>query len=228
MMKGRRHHSAVAAAAIVAAFLIGSSGLIYRTVAAPVHRAPLDPNALDGFPMQIGEWVGEETPVDPDIEEVIDADAYVSRRYVRQGSGEAIALYLPCATDAPELLQHVPENCYVGAGWTLVDRRPMALSLPGGRTLPCNIVQFARTGLHSGGLLVLHFLVADGEYFTTFSAVAKAKGWRHFAGVRYAVGTADVHEATTTVTDFAREAAPVIQEMLTELKMSSEGGQGDS
>jgi EpsI family protein len=223
---GEHNRRQVIAASVVASLLMGLFGLIYRVVAAPVSHAPLDPNALGQFPLQIGAWGGENIPISPDIKDAIDADSYVNRRYSRRNGAESISLYFPCGTNASKLLQHVPENCYVGAGWTLVDRRPVELSLGEERKLPCSIVQFARGGLDLRRLVLLHFLIVDGECFTTFSAVAKAKGWWHFAGVNYAaqvqiVASADnmaVDAATEMVTDFARDAGPVMEQFFEDLK----------
>jgi EpsI family protein len=182
--------------------------------------------------MRIGEWTGQEVPLDPAVKNRIDADAYVSRRYARQDGREAVALYLPCGTDVQALLQHVPENCYVGGGWTLVDRRPLKLRLASGQVLPCSIVQFARSGLDARKLLLLHFLIIDEEYFTTFSAVAKARGWRHFAGARYAAQVQIVTSAegvsldavTKRVTDFARAAAPALEQFLRHIGVARTAG----
>ncbi len=225
MLDRNGNQNAVIAAALAASLVMGLSGLIYRALAAPVDKIPLDPNALAGFPLQIGPWTGQDSPIDPAIRKAIDADAYINRRYSRQNGLESISLYLPCGTTAPKLLRHIPENCYVGAGWTLVDRRPAELSWGGGRTLRCSLVQFARGGLDVRQLVLLHFLVADGEYFETFWTVAQAKGWRRFADTHYVgqvqiVASADnlsVDAATTLVTDFAREAVPVMQQFFTRL-----------
>ena len=226
MTKDDVAHRQIMFAAMGVSLLMCLYGLAYRVVAAPVHKVPLDPNVLLGFPRLIDDWTGVESPIDSEIRDVIDADAYVSRRYSRRNGLESIALYLPCGVDAPELLQHMPENCYVGAGWTLVDRRPLELPLRDGTKLSCSIVQFARSGLDTRKLALLHFLVADGEYFPTFFAVAKAKGWHRFAGIDYAaqvqiVTSADnvtVDAATKLVTDFALDAAPVMKRFFTSLK----------
>jgi hypothetical protein len=207
---------------IAMSVLMVASGLIYRTVASPVKRIPLDPNTLSGFPLQIGDWVGEEVPIDPDIEEAMDVDSYVSRRYVRADGQAGISLYMPCGTDIAQLLQHIPENCYVGAGWTLTNHRIAELSFREEGVLPGRIVQFSRSGLDTRKLVLFHFLVVDGECFTSFSAVAKAKGWRHFAEVRYAaqvqiVASADsqsIEAATQSVLDFARDAYPTMKQFL--------------
>jgi hypothetical protein len=164
-------------------------------------------------------------PIEAAVRDMIDADSYISRRYSRQPDGASISLYLPCSTNVPELLQHVPENCYVGAGWVLTGRHSLEMPLPDGKKLPCSLLRFARSGLDARKLVLLHFLVADDDYFTTFSAVAKAKGWRHFATLGYAaqvqiVASADnstMNEATKLVTDFALDTAPVIEQLLENL-----------
>ncbi|HSV98821.1 MAG TPA: EpsI family protein [Sedimentisphaerales bacterium] len=220
MRKKSQDHSRVIITAAAMSVLMVASGLIYRTVASPVKRIPLDPNTLSGFPLQIGDWVGEEVPIDPDIEDAMDVDSYVSRRYVRTDGQAGISLYMPCGTDIAQLLQHIPENCYVGAGWILTDHRMAELSFREQGVVPGRIVQFARSGLDMRKLVLFHFLVVDGECFTSFSAVAKAKGWRHFAEVRYAaqvqiVSSADsqsIEAATQSVLDFARDAYPTMKQ----------------
>lgn len=224
------NHGPVAVAAIAASLLMLAFGITYRVLAAPAKKMPLNPNVLDGFPMQIGDWTGEEVPIYPAIKDAIDADAYVRRRYSRRNGLESISLYLPCGVDASTLLQHIPENCYVGAGWTFVARHPAELLLNDERRLACSILQFARSGLDTRKLTLLHFLVADGEYFTTFSAVAQAKGWRHFGGVNYAaqvqiMTSADnlaVDAATRVVMNFARDAIPAIDRIFADLKSASD------
>ena len=226
MISREKERRPVLAAAITAGLLLGVSGLIYRVVAAPVSHVPLDPNALRSFPLQIGEWTGKDVPIDPDLRKAIDADSYISREYCRRNGSQLISLYFPCGTNASELLQHVPENCYVGAGWTLVSRRSSELLLSGGQKLPCSIVQFTRGGLDVHRLVLLHFLVVDGEYFTTFSTAAQAKGWRHFATIGFAAqvqivasaGSTSLDQAAETVMDFALDAGPAMERFFEELK----------
>ena len=105
----------------------------------------------------------------------------------------------------------------------------MTLSLSDGRTLPCSILRFARGGLDMRKLVLLHFLVVDGEYFVTFSAVARAKGWGHFASVGFAgqvqiIASADsltVDEAEGVASAFAIDAAPAIDQLFEALKKGS-------
>jgi hypothetical protein len=218
MKDDARNRRQIVVAALAASLFMLIFGTVYRTIAAPVNKVALDPSVLESFPRQIGEWTGEDIPIDLRIRKVMDADAYINRRYTRRNGSESISLYFPCGANVSALLQHVPENCYVGAGWTLVDRHTAELS-PGGQTkLPCSIVRFARTGFDTRNLILVHFLVADGEFFTTFSAVAQKKGWRHFAETHYAaqvqvVASADgmsVEAATKLATSFATDAAPFV------------------
>ncbi len=215
----------VIVAAILTSFLMCLSGLIYRVMAAPSKKEPLDPRVAEHFPTQIGEWRGEDVPVDDRIRDVMDVDAYVSRQYSRRNGSESVSMYFPCGTDAAELLQHIPENCYVGAGWTLVDRRPMNFRLRDGRTVPASILQFTRSSLDLRRLVLFHTLVVDGEYFSTFSAVARAKGWRHFGTVRYvaqvqiiaSAAGLSMEGAMKLVMDFALDAIPAVDSFFDEI-----------
>ena len=69
----------VTAAAVAAGCLMLVFGLAYRVVAAkldgPVGTTPISQEALARFPMQLGDWVGEDVPMDEAIARATDTDA---------------------------------------------------------------------------------------------------------------------------------------------------------
>ena len=85
-------------------------------------------SALDGLPMQIGDWTGEEVSLDEAMVRGTDTDAHLSRRYVRRGGSESISLYIACGVHVSRLMAHRPEICYRRAGWTLVDCRSSGIA----------------------------------------------------------------------------------------------------
>jgi len=216
---GRR---SVMAAAVVASFLMLVFGLAYRVVAgrlaAPATTTPIDPATVQRFPMQIGEWMGQDVAIDEATVRATDTDAHINRRYSRQGSLESVNLYVACGVKARDLMPHRPEVCYTGNGWTLTERRSVELSLSDGTKLPCNIIQFSRGGLNTQKVLVLDYYIVDGQYCSDVSLL-RSKAWRGSGTVKYvaqvqvvtsitAIMTAD--SATRSVSAFAVDSVASI------------------
>jgi EpsI family protein len=207
------------AAAVAASCLMLVFGLAYRVVAAkleaPVDTTPISPDALARFPMQIGDWTGEEVPLDEAIVRQTDTDAHLNRRYVRGGGLEYVSFYVACGVKARDLMPHRPEVCYTGAGWTLTDRRSMELPLSDSAKLPCNIMQFSRGALNTQKVVVLDYYLVDGQYCADVSLL-RSKAWRGSGTVRYVAqiqivtsvtATLDAEAAAKAVRDFALESA---------------------
>lgn len=221
MVDSRPSRTPVVAAAVGAGLLLLAYGLTYRVLAArlaaPVNRAPIDPAAVQQFPMQIGDWMGEEVPIPEDVVRATDTDAHISRRYLRPGFG-AVSLYVACGVRARDLMPHRPEVCYTGAGWTVVSRNSPDLSLADGMRLPCSVLQFSRGALTAEKVVVLYYYLVDGQHCADVSLL-RSKAWRGSGAVNYvaqvqvitpiaAVVTAE--EANRVVHAFAVESAPWI------------------
>jgi len=175
-------------AAAAAGVLMLVSGASYRVVAArlaaPTTTTPIDPCALERFPLQIGGWVGQDVPMDEAIARATDTDARINRRYARHGGLEAVSFYVASGVKARDLMPHRPEVCYTGAGWTLVDRHSVELPLSDGTALPCNVLQFSRGILSTQRVTVLNYYIVDGQYCRDVSRL-RFKAWRGSGAVRY-------------------------------------------
>ena len=214
--KGRPWQAVVAA--VVASFLVLAFGLGYRAAAAwiegPVDATPIPPEAVEGFPMQIGLWAGEERPLDPNIVEATDTDAHISRHYSRAGGLETVSLWVACGVRTRDLMPHRPEVCYVGNGWTLQERRAADIPIEGDDQLPCSILRFSRGTLDMRDTVVLYYYIADGERCRDISE------WRYgLKGIRYlaqghvitsVLPGQTVDAAERLVSSFAAESAPAI------------------
>lgn len=212
----------VIVAMAAASFLMLSFGIGYRVLAgrlsAPFDGASISPEALARFPMQIGDWAGQEAPIDEAVVRATDTDGHISRRYSRRNGAESASLYVAYGVKARDLMPHRPEVCYTGAGWTLVDRRSMELPLSDGEMLPCNVLRFSRGTLNKKMVVVLDYYIVDGQYCHDVSLL-RSKAWRgsgkvgHVAQVQVvtavtATFTAD--SAVRTVGAFAVESASSI------------------
>jgi EpsI family protein len=229
------------AAAVAAGCLMLVFGLAYRVVAAklegPVGTAPISPEALARFPMQLGDWVGEDVPMDEAVARATDTDARLNRRYVRKGGLEAVSFYIATGVKARDLMPHRPEVCYTGAGWTRMDRRSVELPLSDSTKLPCNIMQFSRGVLNTQRVVVLDYYLVDGQYCADVSLL-RSKAWRGSGTVRYVAqiqittsitATFDAVAATKCIRDFAMESAVPTAALFDNPEMNpSEGEPNDS
>lgn len=104
-------------------------------------RAEIIPRAepLSAFPQRIGEWVGLDQPIAPDIRKVLGPGDFLSRVYSRDPEAPPIALFLayfPSQRTGDTI--HSPKNCLPGSGWMPVqvgritvpgsNRRPMTIN----------------------------------------------------------------------------------------------------
>jgi EpsI family protein len=103
---------------VVALCVVATRGALRLAAAADIA-----PNArLSSLPATMGGWQGrDDARLDRDTEQVLQADAYILRTYVRGAT--AIGLYVAYyATQRSGHTIHSPLNCLPGTGWTWLDR----------------------------------------------------------------------------------------------------------
>ena len=219
------NNKSVIAAAIVAGFLMLFSSAAYRVLAArlaaPVNTISLPPTALERLPLQIGDWTGQEAPLDEAVVRAMDTDAHLSRIYSRYNASDNVSLYIAYGVRARDLMTHRPEVCYTGAGWTLIERHSADLPLSDGMDLQCSVFQFSRGALNTNKIVVLDYYIVDGQYCRDVSLL-RSKAWRGSSIVRY-VAQIQIFASITTnltadsaekiVSTFAVESASSISEL---------------
>jgi EpsI family protein len=221
----RKRQRPVIIATIVASSIMLSFGIGYRVLAArlaaPVDTIPLSQEELDRLPLQIGDWTGQDVPLDEAIVRATDTDAHVNRSYSRQNSPESVGLYIAYGVKVRDLAPHRPEVCYTGGGWTLTDRRSTDLSLSNEMKLPCNVLQFSRGSLNKQGVVVLDYYIVDGQYCRDVSAL-RFKAWRGSGAIGYVAQVQIVasvapnlpaESAARVVSAFAAESASAISSL---------------
>lgn len=217
------HHGSVVAAAITASILILACGLAYRALAARLSAvgtaSPIASEALRRLPMQIGDWTGQDVPLDETIVRKTGTDGHMNRRYSRHNGLENVGLYIAYGVTARALAGHRPENCYKGAGWTLIDRQSMEVSLADGSTLPCSVFSFSRGGLNVEKIVVLDYFIVDGRHCGDASLLL-SRAWRGSGTVDYvaqvqisSMGNLPTDSATRIVSTFAADSAPLIADL---------------
>ncbi len=223
MAKNKKsNHKPVIAASVTAIFLMFLFGTVYRIMSArlsaPVETPSIPPDALEKLPMQIGEWTGQDTPLDEDIVRATDTDAHVSRSYSRYSDSERVWLYISYGMRARDLMPHRPEVCYTGNGWTLINRHSVELPFGDGMKLQCNTFKFSRGTLNKEKIAVLDYYIIDGQYGRDVSLL-RSKVWRGSGAVRYVaqvqivapIGTSLTADSVSNIISvFAVESTPLI------------------
>ena len=220
----------VIVAAVAASLLMLTFGLMHRVLAArleaPSNKAPIDPNVLARFPVQIGGWTGRDVPLDEAIVRATDTDARINRVYTRGNGLESVSFYVACGVQARDLMPHMPEVCYIGNGWTLMSRNSLKLPLSDGKELPCNVLQFSRGVLEARKVMVLDYYIVDGQYCRDVSLL-RSKAWQGSGMVGYVAQVQIVSPVTETlgadsaerlVSGFAVESAQSVARMFEKSK----------
>ena len=215
----------VVIAIVTASLLMFVFGLGYRVLAArleaSVNATSISFDVLEQLPLQIGDWTGQDVPLDEDVVRATDTDAHINRQYLRHSGLESISLYIASGVKARDLMPHRPEVCYTGAGWTLTERRSVELSLSNGMKLPCNVLQFFRGALSRSRVMVLDYYLVDGQYCHDVSLL-RSKAWRGSGMVRYVAqvqiiapiaANQTTDSATKSISSFAIESALFITQL---------------
>lgn len=211
-------------AAIAATGIMLASGVAFNAMAARLGtRATalaIAPAVLASFPAQIGNWTGEEVPLDEAIAEKTDADAHISRRYTRDDTGESVYLYVACGVDW-EMMFHRPDVCYPANGWATVGRSARDLPLRDGAALPCSIFRFARGEFEAQEMIVLYYCIADGRLYNDVSLL-RSRVWGVLGAVEHLVqvqivpssgGFSTGDSLITIASEFATDSAASIAEL---------------
>lgn len=183
MEQGKLNYRSVKAAVLMASLIVLTFGVTYHTLAARFggfgSNTPIASDALDPFPMQIGDWTGEAIPLDETIVDKTGTDAHINRRYSRRNGLETISLYVACGVKVTHLIAHRPEICYLGAGRSLLSRRSVELSLNDNTKLPCRVLQFTRGGIDADAVTVVDYFIVNGRYCADVSAARSQAGLRY-------------------------------------------------
>ena len=213
-------------AALAAIALVIVSGLGYRSLAMylarPTNSSALPAGTLASMPMQIGDWQGQDVPLDEAVIRITDTDDLLNRHYCRYGGSECVGFYIAYGIRARDLLPHRPEVCYPDAGWTLGETRKVNLGLPDHSSIECTVYRFHRSGLAADTITVLNYYIVDGQYCSDVSLLRrKALLWS--SGVRYMAQVQITctdrafrggEETIRSVQRFALDSGPLIRTLL--------------
>lgn len=210
--------------AVGVVLLIGS-GAGYRTLAGRYNlltaSVPLPPGTLARLPLQLGDWMGREMPLDEAVVRATDTDDHVNREYRHRHGQPAVSLFVAYGVNLRDLAPHRPEVCYPGAGWTLQETRKLTLTTADQSDLPCRVHRFKRGGLVRENITVLNYYIVDGKYCPDVSLL-RSKAWRLSLQAKYAAQVQivcggshmDPRGAEAATKAFAADSAPAIRDLL--------------
>ena len=99
---------------------------------AKIDRPPLRAS-LKAIPMELGEWVGQDVGVEPDIVDRSQATEYLNRDYEWRGRpGRPLRLWINYS-DRGLNLRHSPKICLPSGGWTEVESLSRVIPIRHGR-----------------------------------------------------------------------------------------------
>ena len=88
---------------------------------------------LATVPMVLGDWVGQDVPVDPEIVEKAQTDDYLNRVYEdRRHPGRRVWLWMNYSRKGNNL-RHSPEICLPSGGWEKVESQCRVIERADGR-----------------------------------------------------------------------------------------------
>jgi EpsI family protein len=98
--------------------IVGVAYGVNRLVQAATEPPQVEePNwSLQEVPLQLGNWHGEETEMDPKLAIATGAKVIVNRIY-RDEAGKVVSLHSAMFMDPAEGIYHNPLNCYRASGW---------------------------------------------------------------------------------------------------------------
>jgi len=102
---------------------------------AAVERAsraerPLLNGPLASIPLKLGDWVGSDVPIDPEIARESQATEYLNRVYRLRGrSGRSLSLWINFSEYGLNM-RHSPDVCLPSGGWEKVESMTTVVDVP--------------------------------------------------------------------------------------------------
>jgi len=115
-------------------------------------RTALEPPGVDmpdwtfrELPVQIGNWHGEATKLDPKIALATGATTIVDRAY-RDDSGHVISMHTAMFDNPTDGVMHTPLICYRSAGWAKLSEDRVNLQVFDNLPIPVSVSKWEREG----------------------------------------------------------------------------------
>jgi len=174
------------------------------------------------LPLEIGSWIGEDTPLREEVVRTAGVDDSLSRLYVNKSTNQWASIYAAFSTRPATMLGHRPEVCYVSAGWVLEGSEEGRFRSVSGRELPCRLHAFRKMRTHDERVVVLNYYVVNGDVVRTeetFSGVEWRRPSRSDVCVYYVAQI----QISSALENSARAFAEEVTESMLALLPDGEG-----
>jgi hypothetical protein len=177
--------------------------------------------SLDTIPLRLGDWVGSDQPVHPDLIEQSETTDYLSRIYEnRTYPGLKLQLWMNFSAFGRNL-RHTPELCLPSGGWTKIESATREIEIPVGRP---SSTWLTRLG-YSRGELVEHvgfwyYVFGEGKvesYVRRLPITSRSSHGRTTRGSSMTVEVfymGDLDPDGEALSEFARELIGAIEPIL--------------
>jgi len=142
----KQAHRCVFCAGVLVAGLAAQTGLerLNQTERPPLRAM------LASIPMELGDWVGQDEGVSPDIVARAQTTEYLNRVYEnRRHPGLRLTVWINYSRNGTNL-RHTPEICLPSGGWTKIESQTKVLSVDFGES---KNVSITRLGYGQGELV---------------------------------------------------------------------------
>jgi EpsI family protein len=200
---------------VAAAMLLLATGAFLRARSQPeVVPARM---LLLTFPRNIGSWTGEDSPIPPEILDILGPGEFLSRVYETkyQSYVDLFVAYFPSQRTGDTI--HSPKNCLPGAGWVPVRSQRIRVRRGNGQFFLANQAIIAKG---SDRALVLYWYQSHGrqvasEYSAKLYLVADSIRMNRSDGALVRITTPlELHEnpaaAQERVIGFAEQILPLL------------------
>jgi len=218
-LTGRSFFIAITVGVVILLLTGGGFRALAAYYSRPPSSVPIPKGTLAKLPVHIGDWVGEDTPMEERIVRKTNTDDLINRLYKRRGGSQAVSLFVAYGVRLRDLSPHRPEVCYPGAGWTLDDSRSLELKGADGSPIPCRLLRFHKGTLTSEKILVLNYYIVDGRYCPDVSLL-RSRAWRadtagsYSAQIQLTCPDSAAYETEKYLLDLTVGSAPLIRRLL--------------
>lgn len=121
----------------IVALMLAGTGLFLQ--ARSRNEFVLPQSALASFPLELKNWAGNDVPIPDEILKTLGAGEFLQRTYRdRAGNGPYVDLYVAYLHNQQKLVNHLPQDCLEGSGWSPVESGMTTLAFPGDTPFPAN------------------------------------------------------------------------------------------